>query len=95
MAYTPSTMLCLSTNIANRGITRWTYSNTDADTAVRLVNYVSDAKKKGMKVGDLVEYYKTDASPPAVFEFIVSAINATTGAGDLSNATVITATNTD
>ena len=67
----------------------------DADTAVRVVNYITDAKKKGLKVGDLVEYYKTDASPPAVFTFIVSAINATTGAGDLSNSTAFTATNTD
>jgi hypothetical protein len=95
MAYIPNNLLCLSTNIANKGITRWTLSGTDADTVVRVAGYITDAKKKGMKTFDLVEYAKTDTTPPAVFEFIVSAINATTGAGDLSNATVITATNSD
>ena len=48
-----------------------------------------------MKVGDIVFYTKTDASPIANFMLNVSAINASTGAGDLSNSTTVTATNSD
>lgn len=73
----------------------WMYANTDATTAVDAAGYITNAKALGMRVGDLVMYVKTDASPITVQFMIVSAINATTGAGDLSDGTAITATNSD
>ncbi len=73
----------------------WVLKGTDATTVVRAVNYITNARDLGMKVGDVLFYIKTDAAPITVQQFIVSAINATTGAGDLSDGTAITATNTD
>lgn len=73
----------------------WIMAGTDATTAVDAAGYITDAKDLGMQVGDVLWYVKTDASPITVQIMIVSAINATTGAADLSDGTAITATNTD
>lgn len=73
----------------------WFYSSTDAATTVRVIGYITNARDLGMCVGDIVMAVDNDASPISVQYMVVSAINQTTGAGDLSDGTAITATNTD
>ena len=78
----------------NAGVNIWTYTTTDAATAVRVAGYISDARRRGMKAGDLVVSIKSDATPISMQQHIVSAISAA-GAADLSDGSAITATNTD
>lgn len=75
---------------------RWLYKNTDATGTIRVAGYITNARALGMQVGDIVEYWKTDSSPATVTTHVVSAINATTGAGDLSDVgATLGSTNSD
>lgn len=95
MAYSTSNPPALvDQSIGNQGRAVWILSGTDAVTVVRVTGYISNAAALGMKVGDVVNYTKTDASPIAIQTMIVAAITAA-GAADLSDGTAITATNTD
>lgn len=96
MAYSTSSPPALLYNggIGNAFSAVWGLRNTDAVTDVRVTGYISNAKKLGMKKGDIVQYCKTDANPVTIQLMIVSAINAN-GSADLSDGTSITATNTD
>lgn len=69
----------------------WQYNSTEAVTAVDNDGFISDARARGMRVGDLVFVSDTDASPPATSICIVVTINAN-GSADLSTGTTITAT---
>lgn len=97
MAYSTATPpRLLMQGVGGVGPNFWTYRNTDADTAVDGASYITNGGDLGMKVGDILFYTKTDASPIATFIFNVTTVSATApGAVDLSNATVITATNSD
>lgn len=79
----------------NAGPKLWHYRSTDAATAVRVAGYITNGRDLGMSVGDIVFSLKTDASPLSCQIHIVTAINATTGAADLSDGLAITATNSD
>lgn len=72
----------------------WIMSGTDSVATVRATGFITDARDLGMQVGDLLQYVDTDASPITLQLMIVTAINGTTGAGDLSDGTAIDATNT-
>ncbi len=75
---------------------RWVYKSTDAASVVRVAGYITNAKGLGMSVGDIVEVHDTDASPYIVTTHVVSAINATTGAADLSDTgSTLGSTNSD
>lgn len=95
MAYSTSSPPSLDSQTVGGTYREWTYRSTDAFTVVRVIGYISNARDLGMKVGDLVKCIKTDASPISMQLATVSAINATTGAGDLSDGTAVVATNTD
>ncbi len=96
MPYSTATLSLVELGgIGNTQRSVWAMKNTDAVTTVRVAGYISNARARGMKVGDIVNYTKTDASPITIQEMIVVAINSTTGAADLSDGTAITATNTD
>lgn len=97
MAYSTATPpRLLMQGVGGVGPNFWTYRNTDADTTVRVTGYITDGGNLGMKAGDILFYTKTDASPIATFMFNVTTVSATApGAVDLSNATAITATNSD
>lgn len=83
-------------SLGGSGPSIWTLTGVDADTTVRVSGYITDGGARGMKVGDIVFYTKTDASPIANFMFNVTTVSATyPGAVDLSNSTAITATNSD
>ena len=69
----------------------WSYASADAIATVRVDGYMSDAKYRGMKVGDLVYVYDS-ATPTAQLCLVITV--AETGA-DLANGTSISVTNSD
>lgn len=78
----------------------WGYRDTVASTALDLAGYIPDGGKRGMKIGDIVFYQQVDnqdtpTSITAVSMHYVKTVNAATGAVDLTDALVVTATNTD
>jgi hypothetical protein len=70
----------------------WVYISADPIATVRAANYISDANLMGMNVQDVVWVF--DTATPTAQQCLVITINATTGAADLSDGTVITQTNT-
>lgn len=92
MAY-DSTALVLVTEAPMTGKGQvWRYDSADASTVVDTTGYITDGGNRGMKVGDLVFAYNTAAT--SLTSHLVLTVNATTGAVDLSDGTVIgTATN--
>lgn len=66
----------------------WTYgppagsSQADAVATVRAAGYISDAKKRGMKLNDVV--IVVDTTTPLTSLSRVSALNASTGAATLT-----------
>jgi len=71
--------------VAGTGPSLWTYNSTDPAADVDGAGYFTNAKKLGMKVGDIVFVTDTDASPPITTSHRVYAIDSTTGAADLSD----------
>lgn len=95
MAYSTSNPpILVEQSLGGQGPSKWELTGTDAVTVVRVVGYISNASALGMKVGDVVNYTKTDASPITRQTMLVSAISAA-GAADLSDGTAVTSTNTD
>lgn len=101
MAYTPSELRLLvggaMSNLSGPNI--WSLQGTDAHTAADAAGFVSDARARGMRVGDIVYYTQWDSlSTRATLNNVtlhyVAAISAG-GAGDLSNIASVTMTNTD
>jgi hypothetical protein len=75
----------------------WTYTSTDAASAVDASGYITNGGELGMKVGDLVQVTDSDASPVIVTTHRVVTVSSTApGAVDLSNGdTTVTGTNSD
>jgi len=74
---------------------RWVYTTTDATATIDTSGYISDGGKYGMRVGDIVEVYISSGTI-TVSTYRVVSVDATTGAVDLSDGTVIGSnTNTD
>lgn len=101
MAYTPSELRLLVGGAMSNlsGPNLWSLAGTDAHTAADAAGFVSDARARGMRVGDIVFYQQWDslttrATLSNVTMHVVSAISAA-GAGDLSNIASVTVTNTD
>lgn len=67
----------------------WFYRSVDAPSLVQVSGYITDAGKRGMKVGDVVIAQDNDTSPYQTSTLVVVTVNATTGAADLSNAVSI------
>ena len=76
MAYTSANLSCTVQAIA--GPSFWTYYSVDTVGAgvVNGAGYFSDGSAKGMKVGDLIYGYDSDASPVDGYLLIVSAVTA-------------------
>lgn len=73
MGYTPDNLSLVSGNIGGRGRRRFDYWTDDTLATIVGAGYISDATKKGMRVGDIVEvFYGTlitvgpDQSPATV-----------------------------
>lgn len=92
MAYVSNDLMLLDTGFAGKG-QKWVYDSTDAATVVRAAGYISDAKAKGMRVGDVVEQRDT-AGATVAHSYVVLSI-AADGSADLSDGTAAPAlTNT-
>lgn len=68
----------------------WTYKSADVLATVQGAGYFTNAAALGMQVGDIVEVHETATSPYKISLAVLSAINATTGAGSLGTTTVAT-----
>ena len=87
---------CITPAVSGDGPSIWSYDSVDAASVVRVSGYITNAKKLGMKVGDIVYVTDTDASPRITTTHIVAAISATTGAADLSDTgATVGSTNSD
>lgn len=65
----------------------WGYRSADPSATIDAAGYITDGYKRGMKVGDLV--IAEDTVNKIISSHRVVSVNATTGAVDLSNGTVI------
>jgi hypothetical protein len=74
MAYTPANLQLTAQAIAGTKI--WTYSSVDAATVANGAGYFSDGDARGMKVGDLIYGFDSDASPVDGYLLIVSSVTA-------------------
>lgn len=106
MSYDGNKLSLLVSSIEGQGPAIWSLITPDALTAVLASGYISDAAKRGLRLGDIVEasagvlntaVYTAPstadvgdvadfASAPAQCRLVVSAVNATTGAGSLQPA---------
>jgi hypothetical protein len=100
MAYVPSELRLIVASMGNNGSPQvWALDGEDAHTAADAAGFISDARARGMRLGDVVFYRQyaavsTKASLTNVTMHYVAAISAG-GAGDLSNIASVTMTNTD
>lgn len=95
MAYDTAGLNLVQEGFAGQTPNIWSYRSTDNAAAVDASGYITDALKKGMKVGDLVRVQDTDNAYLTSMHVVVT-VNATTGVADLSDGTTIgSATNSD
>jgi len=91
MAYISRNLVLIGGEIHNPDRPRiWAYQSADAIATARAINYISDAKYRGMKPYDVV--LVVDSATPTLSWCSVIAV-AETGA-DLSDGTAISVTNT-
>ncbi len=85
MAYIPANLRLVSQGAAGAPGKIWNYLNADNDTAATIdtSGYISDARARGMTVGDFVFTYSANASV-----FTLNAVQAITagGAADLADS---------
>lgn len=73
----------------------WVYTTTDATGTIDTSGYITNGGQLGMRVGDLVMVFISSGTI-TVSTYRVVSVNATTGAVDLSDGTVVGSnTNTD
>jgi hypothetical protein len=77
--------LMLQGGVGNQHPAMWSYESEDGAATVDGAGYITNAKKLGMKVGDIVYVTDTNASPLIVTTHIVATISASTGAADLTD----------
>jgi hypothetical protein len=93
MAYSTSNPPNMIAGGVGAGPRLWTYSSTDAVTAVRVSGYFTNGYSLGMRAGDIVLVLDNDASPLTGSWCWVAS--ATSTAVDLSDGVTITGTNSD
>lgn len=99
MAYDSAGLKLLTPSFTNNSdeASVWMYFSTDAAAAVDASGYISDGRKRGMKVNDIVIVYDTDASPVIITTHrVVSVGTGTDYSVDLSDGnTTVTGTDSD
>lgn len=71
----------------------WTHTSADTGAQAQVSGFITDAKDRGMKVGDLVYHHNTGTDITSLHR--VAVINAN-GSADLSNSTTAASgTNSD
>ncbi len=71
----------------------WVYDSTDAATAVRANNYISNGADLGMSIGDVVDHIDSVGGTVA-HRYVVKSVVAG-GAVDLTDGTALSVTDTD
>ncbi len=74
MAYTSSTLSCISDAPLGGQFKKWVYTSTDAVATFIGAGYIADATKRGMFKGD--EVLIVDQSTPALYQCVVSSVSA-------------------
>jgi hypothetical protein len=97
MAYTPANLSCVVSSLGGIGPSVFTHYSADATTAADASGFISNGGNYGMKRNDIVFHTDiTTPTAPVTTSHVVVSVNATTGAVDLSNGTVIgSGTNSD
>jgi len=94
MAYTASTLTLTTESPLTGAGQQWRHASIDASTVVRVTGFITNGGLYGMKVNDILYHTETDTGITTAHRVVT--VDATTGAVDLSDATVITSgTNTD
>lgn len=94
MAYSTSNPPCLVCSPLGGGAPRiWTYTSTDAASAVDASGYFTNGYALGLRAGDIMFVVDNDASPLVLTAHIVSSASST--AVDMSDGLVIATTNSD
>jgi hypothetical protein len=94
MAYAPTALALAGGDPTTSAPCVWTYKSTDAMTTIRGAGYISDAKYRGMKVGDTVFATTVNGSNVVQTHYVTVVMSFTAGAADLADGTAITVTNT-
>lgn len=94
MAYSTSNPPALLSQTIGGSKKVYVYASTDNAAAVRAAGYITNAKELGMKAGDKVISVDTDDATMLTTEHVVVSVNATTGAGDLSDGSAGSGANT-
>jgi hypothetical protein len=91
MAYVPGNLSLVMGALGGTGAQVWSLRGTDASSGVDLDGFITDGGSRGMRVGDIVIYTDTDATPPAVSVHGVNAVSSTyPGAVDLQDGSATT-----
>lgn len=93
MAYSPHGLKCVVPSHEPDVPAIWVYRSTDAMTTVRGANYISDARYRQMRVGDLVYVLQVNGSgvPQGATLSVVLTVGAS--GADLTDGTAVTLTN--
>jgi len=96
MAYSTSSPPVLVTQAMTNSVPRmWFLTGTDTAATVDTTGYITNGGALGMKVNDLVTYWKTD-SKSATIHVVVTVSSTAPGAVDLADGTTVgSATNSD
>ena len=99
MAYVPSELRLLVPTMDNASGTPqiWSLQAVDATSVARGANFISDARARGMKKGDIVLYTRWDnistkATVSGVHQFVVLSVSAS--GADMTDGSAIDVTNT-
>lgn len=85
MAYTPANLTLVSDAPLTGAGQKWSHFSADTGATAQANGFISNGGLYGMKVGDYVEHRNTATNITSAH--YVVAINATTGAVDLTDAT--------
>jgi hypothetical protein len=93
MAYNKDNLFLHGRAALDGSYKEWIYRSTDAIATVNTAGYISNAKKMGMTVGNIVKVI--DTTNNLAHTCFVVTVSATTGAADLTDGLAVTATNSD
>lgn len=93
MTYSIQGVALIAQGIGGQAGKLYTYTSTDAGSAVDADNYITDGLALGMQVGDSVIVTDSDASPVAKTIHTVTVVDSS--GADLSDGVAIGSTNSD
>lgn len=102
MAYISDGLSLRQSGLSGQGYREWNLDGEDSPTSARAAGYITDAREKGLDVGDLVHLRQwtdytdqyTFNGPVLAYQLMVVASIAANGSADLTDGTAIDVTNT-